>query len=280
MSGFPTLFVSHGAPTFALEPGAAGPLLAQLGRDLPRPRAVLVVSPHWMTRDVAVATSAAPQTMHDFGGFPRALYQIHYPAPGHPALAQAAIELLAAAGYRVGADPRRGLDHGAWVPLRHMYPQADVPVFQVSMPATLDAASAWQFGAALAPLSAQGVLIVGSGSLTHNLYEFRQGNDRAEAYAGEFVDWVRTTVQGQQREDLLHTLARAPHAARAHPSAEHFLPLLVAAGAAADGAPVTVLPGGIVHGVLSMESYLFGNVDAGIGPGAQSGVSRPALIAA
>jgi 4,5-DOPA dioxygenase extradiol len=259
---FPSLFVSHGAPTFALEPGLAGPQLAQLGRTLARPRAVLVVSPHWMTRTVAVATAARPKTIHDFGGFPSELYQIQYPAPGHPEVAQAAADLLAVAGHRVTVDPQRGLDHGTWVPLRHMFPAADVPVFQVSMPASLDAASAWQLGAALAPLSVEGVLIVGSGSLTHNLYEFRQGHDHDEAYASEFVDWVRSAVVARDQDLLVHALARAPHAQRAHPTTEHFLPLLVAAGAAATDAPVTVLPGGITHGVLSMESYLFGHVDA------------------
>lgn len=280
MNRFPSLFVSHGAPTFALEPGLAGPRLAQLGHTLARPRAVLVVSPHWMTRGVVIATTATPKTIHDFGGFPSELYRIQYPAPGHPELAQAAGDLLAAAGHRVTVDPQRGLDHGAWVPLRHMFPAADVPVFQVSMPASLDAASAWEFGATLAPLSTQGVLIVGSGSLTHNLYEFRQGHDHDEAYASEFVAWVRSAVVARDQDSLVHALTRAPHAARAHPSAEHFLPLLVAAGAAATGAPVTVLPGGIAHGVLSMESYLFGSVDAQARNRAPRSQSQPVPIGA
>ena len=265
MNRFPTLFVSHGAPTFALEPGLAGPLLGRLGRALERPRAVLVVSPHWMTRGVAVSTTAMPQTVHDFGGFPQALYAMHYPAPGHPELAQLAASLLANAGHRVTLDARRGLDHGAWVPLMHLYPLADVPVFQVSMPATLDPESAWQLGEALSPLSEQGVLIVGSGSLTHNLYEFRQDHGQDEAYVTEFVDWMQRAVLSRNRELLVHSLTRAPHAARAHPTAEHLLPLFVAAGAAAADAPVSVLPGGITHGVLSMDSYLFGSADAWVG---------------
>jgi 4,5-DOPA dioxygenase extradiol len=264
-SRLPSVFVSHGAPTFALEPGLAGPQLTQLGRSLAGlTRAVLVVSPHWMTRDVAVSTTAAPQTVHDFGGFPSALYRMQYPAPGHPELAQAAADLLAAAGHRVTLDAQRGLDHGAWVPLLHMFPAADLPVFQVSMPASLDSEAAWELGATLAPLANRGVLIVGSGSLTHNLYEFRQGHGHDEAYATEFVHWIRSAVLTHDRDSLVHALARAPHAARAHPSADHFLPLLVAAGAGAVGAPVTVLPGGITHGVLSMESYQFGSIDAPI----------------
>lgn len=272
MHPLPSLFVSHGAPTFALEPGLAGPLLTRLGLSLARPRAVLVVSPHWMTRDISIMTTASPKTMHDFGGFARELYEIRYPAPGHPELAQAAGDLLAAAGHRVSLDAQRGLDHGAWVPLRHLFPQADVPAFQVSMPAALDAATAWQFGAALAPLAAQGVLIVGSGSLTHNLYEFRQSHEHDEAYAVEFVEWVRQAVLARDRERLLHTLSRAPHATRAHPTSEHFLPLLVAAGVATTDAPVSVLPGGMTHGVLSMESYLFGAVDAATVPRAPCSV--------
>jgi 4,5-DOPA dioxygenase extradiol len=233
-----------------------------------------------MTRTVAVATSSKPKTIHDFGGFPSALYELQYPAPGHPELAQAAGELLAAAGHRVTMDVQRGMDHGAWVPLRHMFPAADVPVFQVSMPVSLDAASAWQLGATLAPLSAQGVLIVGSGSLTHNLYEFRQGHGRDEAYAAEFVDWVRNAVVTRDQDRLVNTLARAPHAARAHPTTEHFLPLLVAAGAAASDAPVTVMPGGITHGILSMESYLFGAVDAQVEVRAPDSELQSAFIGA
>ena len=280
MKRFPSLFVSHGAPTFAMDPGLAGPQLEQLGQTLTRPSAVLIVSPHWRTRTVAVATAAMPKTIHDFGGFPSELYQIQYPASGHPELALAAAALLAAAGHRVTVDAQRGLDHGAWVPLRYIFPGADVPAFQVSMPTSLDAESAWQFGATLAPLATQGVLIVGSGSLTHNLFEFRNGHGVDEAYAIEFVEWVRSAVLACDRDLLVHALSRAPHASRAHPTAEHFLPLLVAAGAAAIGAPVTVLPGGIAHGVLSMESYVFGTVDTGAQHRLPRGEFQPVPIGA
>ena len=263
MTRLPTLYVSHGAPTFALEPGLAGPQLARLGRTLERPRAVLVVSPHWMTRNVAVSIAPRPQTVHDFGGFPEALYGIQYPAPGHPELAQVAASLLVKAGHRVTLDAQRGLDHGAWVPLMHLFPMADVPVFQVSMPMNLDPESAWQLGEALAPLSELRVLIVGSGSLTHNLYEFRQGHGQDEPYVTEFVAWMQAAVLTRNRELLVDSMTRAPHAARAHPSADHLLPLFVAAGASAADAPVSVLPGGISHGVLSMDSYLFGDARVG-----------------
>ncbi len=262
MQTLPTLFISHGAPTYALEPGVAGAQLTALGRSLPKPEAVLVVSPHWTTREAQVGTALQPATIHDFGGFPPALYELRYPTAGDRHFSARAQSLLASAGWPVSPDDERGLDHGAWVPLRHLYPLADVPTFQVSMPAGLDGAAAYAFGQALAPLSGEGVLIVGSGSLTHNLYEFRSRNGEEPAYALEFVAWVRRTVTSGDRTSLIHTLESAPHAQRAHPTSEHFLPLLVAAGAAdgVDGQPgrAEVLDGGFTHGVLSMESYVFG----------------------
>jgi 4,5-DOPA dioxygenase extradiol len=262
MARLPSLFVSHDAPTFALEPGRAGPALTALGRTLPRPAAVLVVSPHWMTPTPRVGTAPEPATIHDFGGFDPALYQLGYPAAGHPALAQRAIDRLNEAGWRAQADERRGLDHGAWVPLMHLFPDADVPVFQVSLPSHLNADTAWAFGQALAPLAEDGMLIVGSGSLTHNLYEFRSGHGQDEPYVVAFVAWVRDVVEQGDRARLLRTLDDAPHARRAHPTPEHFWPLLVAAGAADPGQSVHVVEGGIAHGVLAMDAYAFGGVRA------------------
>ena len=257
MARLASLFVSHGAPTFALEPGQAGPRLAALGHTLPRPEAVLVVSPHWMTPHPRVGVAARPQTIHDFGGFDPALYRIDYPAPGHPRLAQRALQILNAAGWTAQADEVRGLDHGAWVPLLHLFPQADVPVFQVSLPSRLDADSAWAFGEALAPLAAEGVLIVGSGSLTHNLHEFRSRHGNDEPYVTEFVDWVRAAITAGDGARLRRTLTDAPHAGRAHPSTEHFWPLLVAAGASPSQRNWQVVDGGVAHGVLSMDAFVF-----------------------
>lgn len=265
MSRMPSLFVSHGAPTFAIDPGVSGPRLTALGRSLPRPQAVLVISPHWMTPTVRVGVAAEPTTIHDFGGFDPALYQLSYPAPGHSAMAQRAVELLTKAGWPALADERRGLDHGAWVPLLHMFPDADVPVFQVSLPSLLDAQRAWAFGQALSPLAEQGVLIVGSGSLTHNLYEFRLRHGADESYVSAFAGWVREAVEQGDNARLRRTLHDAPDAQRAHPTAEHFWPLLVAAAAADTGTgtpPGTVIEGGIAHGVLAMDSYVFGLTDA------------------
>lgn len=258
MTTLPSLFVSHGAPTFAIEPGLAGAQLRALGAALPRPNAILVVSPHWMTRGVQITAAERPETVHDFRGFPRALYAIEYPAPGSPDLAARGRQVLHAAGIAATLDERRGLDHGAWVPLLHLYPDADIPVVQLSIPFDTDAAKALALGRALAPLAAEGVLIIGSGSLTHNLYEFRMGDATEAAYAREFSHWIRQAVVDGETEQLVHALERAPHAERAHPTTEHFLPLLVAAGAAGDATPATVLDGGIRHGVLAMESYVFG----------------------
>lgn len=262
MPRLPTLFISHGSPTFALEPGVAGPALTALGRALPRPKAVLVVSPHWTTRAPRVATTAQPQTVHDFGGFAPALYQLQYPAPGAPDVAARAIALLRAAGYAAEADAQWGLDHGAWVPLMYLFAAADVPVFQVSLPARLDGAQAYAYGKALAPLADEGVLIIGSGSLTHNLYEVRfDAPDAAAApYARAFADWVADAVTQRDHARLQQTMALAPHAQRAHPTVEHLWPLMVAAGAAGAGVPAQRIDGGMTHGVLCMDAFVFGAV--------------------
>lgn len=264
MTSAPSLFISHGSPMFALEPGLLGPNLRAIGAVLSGIHAVLVVSPHWQTPGVSVGSSAAPETIHDFGGFPAPLYQLQYPAPGAPALAQDAARLLASAGFDVTLDDRRGLDHGAWVPLRYLFPAADVPVFQVSLPQHIDAAGALRLGQALAPLRERGVLVVGSGSLTHNLYEFRQ-HIRDPEYAQQFADWVRDAVAARDVAALVDYRRRAPHAQRAHPTEEHYLPLLVAVGASADTDPARLVEGGMTYGVLSMDSFAFGLPDAGPG---------------
>ena len=257
MESAPVFFISHGSPAFALEPGSLGPALGKLGQRLADAKAVLAVSPHWQTRNVQVMTTTEPDTIHDFGGFPAALYQLHYPAHGQPSIAAEAARLLTDAGLAVSLDDHRGLDHGAWVPLMHLLPSANVPVFQVSMPHTLTTAQALRLGQALAPLRAQGVVIMASGSMTHNLYEFRPDATRPEPYVQEFAAWVRAAVLANATDSLLHYRELAPHAQRAHPSEEHFLPLLVACGARGDDA-AQVIDESIVHGMLSMESYVWG----------------------
>ncbi|MBK9238294.1 MAG: dioxygenase [Rhodoferax sp.] len=256
----PVLFVSHGAPTFALEPGTLGRCLRAFGEQLTGIRAVLVVSPHWQTSGVQVMTGRQPETVHDFGGFPSVLYTLRYPAAGHPQLAAEAGRLLEQAGLSVGFDARRGLDHGAWVPLLHLLPNADLPVFQVSMPVDLDATGALQLGRALASLRAQGVMILASGSMTHNLHELDQTGAAAADYVVEFTHWVRQVVTAHDTERLVNYRKLAPHAQRAHPTEEHFLPLLVAVGATSGGEMMQVVDGGVTYGVVSMESYAWGAV--------------------
>jgi 4,5-DOPA dioxygenase extradiol len=261
MTAAPALFISHGAPTFALEPGRLGANLGKLGSRMPGLRAALVVSAHWQTRGCHVMTTAMPETIHDFGGFAAELYRLNYPAPGAPEVALRAGQLLASQGFTVGEDSQRGLDHGAWVPLMHLFPDARVPVFQVSMPFDLSTVDAWRLGRALGPLRDEGVLIVGSGTLTHNLYEVRQNGSLGEPYARDFAEWIRAAVVKNDADRLIRyrAVGNAPHPERAHPTEEHFLPLLVALGAstAGDSTP-DVIEGDITYGVLSMESYSWG----------------------
>ena len=256
----PTIFISHGAPTFALETGDASALLTQLGASINAStgaKAVLVVSPHWMTGTLTVMTSAAPQTLYDFGGFDPRLSQLHYRALGHPVLAQATADLLRKHGYDVATDAQRGFDHGAWVPLLHLLPRADLPVFQLSLPHHFSPADAYALGRALQPLTLQGVVILGSGSLTHNLGELQMHPAADAQYAAEFVAWARGNVLTHNHVALVNMPTAAPHAMRAHPTDEHYLPLLVAAGAADANAKVEVLEGGMRFGVVSMESYVW-----------------------
>jgi 4,5-DOPA dioxygenase extradiol len=259
----PSLFVSHGAPTFALDPGMLGPKLKQFGEQLPHLAAVAVVSAHWQTAAVRVMQTAAPETLHDFGGFPQALYLLHYPAPGAPLLASQTAALLQAAGIEASLDDRRGFDHGVWVPLLYLLPKAQIPVYQVSLPFDLDAKGALRLGKALSSLRQRGVMVMGSGSLTHNLGEIGLSDPKATKYAAEFTAWIRAHVERKDLQALVEYRHRAPHAQRAHPTEEHFLPLLVALGASADADEVTVLEGGMTYGVLSMESCAFEISQAG-----------------
>lgn len=267
----PTVFVSHGSPMHAIDAGRAGDVWAELGRTMPRPSAVLIASAHWETELPMLSTARQPETIHDFSGFPPELYKISYAAPGAPAVAQRAIQLLHSDGLSATANACRGLDHGAWVPLRRMFPDGDVPVAQVSIQPSLDAAHHLRLGAALAPLSSEGVLVIGSGHITHNLRDWmavvRHRGSRAVAegaaddYVAEFREWIADALRRDDRARLVRWRELAPHAARAHPTPEHLLPLFVAFGAAggADGQPPHVdrLEAGVDSGVLAMDAYVF-----------------------
>jgi 4,5-DOPA dioxygenase extradiol len=215
------------------------------------------VSPHWQTSGISVAATAKPATLHDFGGFPAPLYALKYTASGAPALASDVVRLLVGAGFSARLDAKRGLDHGAWIPLRYLKPEGDVPVLQVSMPHDLEPAGALRLGQALTALRDRGVLIIGSGSLTHNLYEFRQHISDPD-YAQAFASWVADAVARHDEGSLMDYRVRAPFGMRAHPTEEHFLPLLVALGASKPDEPHSLIRGGIAENILSMDSFGFG----------------------
>lgn len=233
----------------------------RLGSRLPRPRAVLVASAHWLTRVPAVGSAVQPATIHDFGGFPQALFQVQYPAPGDPDLARDVAALLTQARLPAVLDPGRGLDHGVWVVLRHLFPDAGVPVVPLALQPSLGPAHHYRLGQALSALREQGVLVIGSGSLTHNLHEVRFGDNdetNAPAYVREFRDWFAHRLAAGDVDALLDYRRLAPAAARAHPTDEHLLPIFVALGAAGASGPVRRWHHSIAEGVLAMDAYAFG----------------------
>jgi 4,5-DOPA dioxygenase extradiol len=253
----PSFFVSHGAPTLALDPGETGAFWRRLAAELPRPEAVLCVSAHWTSAEPAVSGAARNETIHDFSGFPAPLYRIAYPAPGAPALAERVAGLVAAAGFAATIDRARGLDHGAWVPLREMYPAADVPVLQLSVQPERDAAWHLRLGAALAPLRDEGVLVLASGGAVHNLRTIARDGGPTPAWAQAFDDWLAAALAAGDAAALLDWQNKAPQARQAQPTAEHFMPLFVALGAAGAGAHGARLHSGFTLGSLSMAAFKF-----------------------
>jgi 4,5-DOPA dioxygenase extradiol len=260
MSAMPALFVSHGAPTLPLEDSPARDFLAHLGSELAVPKAILAISAHWETERPAVSAAERPETIHDFHGFPEALYRLRYPAAGAPALARRVADLLRGRGLAVDIDEARGFDHGAWTPLLLMYPQAQIPVAQLSVQPHQDAAYHWRLGEALRPLRDEGVLILASGSATHNLREFRgrePGSDAAP-WARAFGEWLADTLEHGRTEELLDYRSRAPEAVRNHPTDEHLLPIFVAAGAGTPGVAPKRIHSSYAYGVIGMDAYRFG----------------------
>ncbi|WEJ20321.1 dioxygenase [Pseudomonas sp. SD17-1] len=252
----PSLFISHGSPMLALEPGASGPALARLAAQLPRPRAIVVMSAHWETTELRVTSNPYPPTWHDFGGFPAALYAVQYPAPGDPQLAEQVRQRLNEAGLPTTLDAKRPFDHGAWVPLSLMYPAADIPVVQVSLPSQHGPAYQQQVGQALAALREEGVLLIGSGSITHNLREldWHAGPESVEPWALAFRDWIIDKLAAGDTPALHDYRRQAPFAVRNHPSDEHLLPLYFARGA---GERFAIEHQGFTLGALGMDIYRF-----------------------
>ncbi|MGW0598565.1 dioxygenase family protein [Streptomyces sp. NPDC002776] len=252
----PALYLSHGAPPLADDPVWPGELAAWSAR-LPRPKAILMVSAHWEEAPLALGAVQPVPLVYDFWGFPEHYYRVTYDAPGAPALAESVRKLLRAPGMPVQDIPDRGLDHGAYVPLVEMYPAADIPVLQISMP-TLDPARLMEIGRKLAPLRDEGVLIVGSGFFTHNLAALRQSG--IPAWSAEFDDWGRRALEDQDWDALLDFLHKSPAGRYAHPRTEHFAPLFVTMGAAGAGGDPAV-PKSVIDGFwlgLAKRSVQFG----------------------
>jgi len=255
----PSLFLSHGSPTLPLTDTPARSFLSQFSGTIARPKAILVISAHWETSVPTVSAVDRNDTIHDFRGFPQALYKLRYPAPGSPAVAARAADLLRASGIDCRIDQSRGLDHGAWVPLLLMYPQADIPVLQLSLQPHLGTGHHLRMGRALAPLRQEGVLIIGSGSMTHDLSEFRGHgpNDPAPDWVNAFADWFDSALSAGRTDDLLDYRRQAPFAVKNHPSEEHLLPFYAALGAAGENARAMRLHASATYGVLRMDVYAF-----------------------
>jgi 4,5-DOPA dioxygenase extradiol len=253
----PTIFLSHGSPMLALDAGEAGQFWQKLGRELPRPDAVLAVSAHWTTEQPRVSATVANSTIYDFYGFPAPLYQIAYPAPGAPDLAKRVTQLLTAAKIPVDVDPARGLDHGAWVPLRNMYPLANMKVAQLSVQPHRDASWHVALGRALAPLAAENVLVLATGGAVHNLREMAPEGSPAPAWAANFDRWLADTLAKGDEASFIDWVHQAPEPMRAQPTPEHFLPIFVAYGAAGEKPKSQQLFKGFTLGSMSMAAYRF-----------------------
>ncbi len=260
MSKFPSIFVSHGSPMILLGDTPARDFLSGFGQELGRPKAILIASAHFESRAPQLTADAQPAMIYDFGGFPRPLFEMQYPAPGAPDLATRAAQMLGAVGMDAQPVQNRGFDHGTWVPLKLMYRQADIPVVQISVQTQMCAAHHIAMGRALAPLREEGVLIIGSGSLTHNLYELRRagGDLPPPEWVSGFADWTHDTLAEGRADDLAAWASSAPFARENHPSAEHFLPLPFAYGAAGEGAKGRRVHTSCEYGVLMMDAYVFG----------------------
>jgi 4,5-DOPA dioxygenase extradiol len=251
------VFLSHGAPTLPFEDVAARSFLKGLATHTGQPKAILMVSAHWETRTPAVNAVAINETIHDFYGFPQELYALRYPAPGSPELAERIIDLLASAELPGVIDRERGLDHGAWVPLMLAWPDAKIPVVQLSVQSHLGPGHHLELGRALAPLAHEGVLIIGS--YTHDLSSWRKGSGLDEPeWVTSFADWFSAALVDGRSCDLLAYRSLAPNAKRNHPTEEHLLPLFVTLGAAGSGAKAKHLHASQTYGVLRMDAFAFG----------------------
>lgn len=253
----PVVFLGHGSPMNAIDDTAASRAWTALGSALPRPNAILVVSAHWATKGTTlVDVSAAPRTIHDFGGFPKPLYEMQYDAAGDPKLAREVVSLLGS--HHTQEDDRWGLDHGAWTVLKFLYPEADVPVFQISIDMTKDLNSHLEIGQALSELRDRGVLILGSGNVVHNLGKLRDGA-RPHDFALEFDELFADRLSNRDFAALADRKKLGSLLRMAHPSVDHYIPALTIAGASDAKDKVTYLTDTIDLGAVSMRSFVFHN---------------------
>ena len=255
MPSTPSLFLSHGAPDLPIRTGPTQDFLRRLFQIIPKPKAILAVSAHWLTSQPTVSKGAKPETVYDFGGFPQHLYELRYPAPGNPALAEQVLELLTEAGFSTRTNARRGYDHGVWTPLILADPEGSIPVVQLSMQPHETPQHHLYLGKALAPLREEGVLVLGSGAATHNLWSFGDSYDAPPPeWAVEFDGWLAETIAKNDIQSLINYRSLAPHAAKNHPTEEHLFPLFVALGAGGQGRR---LHRNFTYGAFSMAAYAF-----------------------
>ncbi|WP_428036983.1 dioxygenase family protein [Amphritea sp.] len=251
----PVMFIGHGSPRWALSPGVAAARLQEYSVFFTQVKALLVISPHWITRGMQLTASPQPETIHDFGGFDEALYQLQYPVAGDPGLAGHIQTVLQDQGVAVSLNQQRGLDHGTWVPLLHMLPEHKIPVLQLSIDAGSTPESLVALGEALKGLRREGVAIIASGSLTHNLYHMGDEQGSPLDYVVRFQAWARARVIERNIPALSQPYLESEDFVTAHPSAEHYLPLLIALGASSESDQLTVLESPVQYQALSMESY-------------------------
>ncbi|KAL6338075.1 hypothetical protein AAG906_010642 [Vitis piasezkii] len=259
-----TFYISHGSPTLSIDESLPARHFLKSWKEKVMgqpPTSILVISGHWETHEPTVNVVPRNDTIYDFYGFPKPMYELKYPAPGAPELAKRVKELLMASDFKcVNEDKERGLDHGAWVPLMLMYPEADIPVCQLSVQTNRDGSYHYNMGKALAPLREEGVLIFGSGSATHNLRTINRNSDSKAAvvpWAYEFDTWLKEALLDGRYEDVNHYEEKAPHAREAHPWPDHFYPLHVAMGAAGKDAKAKLIHHSWSFGTLSYASYQF-----------------------
>src|SRR5437763_29750 len=254
----PTIFFGHGNPMNALQHNAFTEGWAGIGKALPKPKGIVAVSAHWYLPGTLVTAMPQPRTIHDFGGFPRELYQVSYPAPGDPRLASRVQEALAP--LEVGLDDRWGLDHGTWSVLRHVYPQADVPIVQLSIDETQPASFHYQTGRRLRPLREEGILVMGSGNLVHNLHTYAWGRHAVEPFdwAVRFEQQARALMLAGTHQPLIDYETLGREAMLSAPTPDHYLPLLYVLGAAHDGEPVAFPVEGVDGGSISMLAVQIG----------------------